>query len=147
MITNSENCTNVTHSSANLVNPDDLTPDAVVLSACATGPLVSWHVHTHHMLIFGKILGKRSRISPQAITVSFLFAIYYIYIKLFNNNIMTKLQMKLRAFHLPSLQKSDGREIKAKSRRTKALLGLERRSGQITVLGPESHEVTFSHLP
>lgn len=94
MITNSENCTNVTHSSANLVNPDDLTLDAVVLSACATGPLVSWHVHTHHMLIFGKILGKQSRISPQAITVSFLFAIYYIHIKLFNNNIMTKLQMK-----------------------------------------------------
>lgn len=55
----SENCNYLTHSSANLVNPDDLTLDAVVLSSGATGPLVSWHVHTHHMLISGKKLAKK----------------------------------------------------------------------------------------
>lgn len=58
-VSNCENCNYLTHSSANLVNPDHLTLDAVVLSSCATGALVSWHVHTHHMLISGKKLGKK----------------------------------------------------------------------------------------
>lgn len=58
MIRNSESSNNLPLSSANLVNPDDLTLDAVVLRSCATGPLMSWHVHTHHMLISGKKLGK-----------------------------------------------------------------------------------------
>lgn len=64
-------------SSANLVNSEDLTLDAVVLNPCTTGPLMSWHVHTHHMLVSGKMLGKKNIYWPLGKYGIIPLCIYY----------------------------------------------------------------------
>lgn len=52
--------TKVCGSSTDLVDAADLTLDAVVLSAGATCPLVSRHVHTHQMTVSGEVLEEKT---------------------------------------------------------------------------------------
>lgn len=89
---------NSTLSSANLVNPDDLTLDDVVLRSGATGPLVSRHVHTHHMLISGKKLGKEVTLVLGKLLHYFSFAIYDNHTIMFNYKTVTKLRIILQIF-------------------------------------------------
>lgn len=55
---------------ADLMDPDDLSLDAVVLTIGATRPPMSWHVHSNYVLIFREVLKvkKKKRKKKQQVS-------------------------------------------------------------------------------
>lgn len=58
---NYSECLSRTQTHTDLVDSADLTVDTVILHASATRAVVSWHVNTHHMLVYREVLEERNK--------------------------------------------------------------------------------------